>query len=69
MVYKPKNRWLFAKRQGRDDPRYISTAAKAPEPEPEKSNTNSRTGSVERRLLAFYTEYRPEKLIERLTIS
>ena len=64
MVYKPKHRWLFAKRQGRDDPRYISTAAKAHGPEPGKSNTNSRTGSVERRLLAFYTKYRPEKLLE-----
>ena len=64
MVYKPKHRWLFAKRQGRDDPRYISTAAKAPEPEPVSSNTNTRTGSVERRLLAFYTKYRPEKLLE-----
>ena len=64
MVYKPKNCWLFAKRLGRDDPRYISTAAKAPEPEPEKSNSTTATGSVERRLLAFYTKYRPEKLIE-----
>jgi hypothetical protein len=65
MVYKPKHRWLFAKRQERDDPRYISTAAKAPEePEPKKSNSTTATGSVERRLLAFYTEYRPEKLIE-----
>jgi hypothetical protein len=65
MVYKPKHRWLFAKRQERDDPRYISTAAKAPEePEPKKSNSTTATGSVERRLLAFYTEYRPEKLLE-----
>jgi len=63
MVYKPKHRWLFAKRQGRDDPRYISTAAKAPE-EPEPKKSNSTTGSVERRLLAFYTKYRPEKLLE-----
>jgi len=30
----------------------------------EPVSSNTRTGSVERRLLAFYTEYRPEKLIE-----
>ena len=62
MVYKPKHRRLFAKSQGRDDPRHVPTAAKARAPE--LGSSNSRTGSVERRLLAFYTEYRPEKLLQ-----
>ena len=62
MVYKPKHRRLFAKSQGRDDPRHVSTAAKARAPE--LGSSNSRTGSVERRLLAFYTKYRPEKLLQ-----
>ncbi len=63
MVYKPTRHQSLAKSQGRDDPRHIiSTASKARVPQPVSSK--SRTGSVERRLLAFYTEYRPEKLLE-----
>src|SRR5210317_28723 len=63
MVYKPTRHQSLAKSEGRDDPRHIiSTASKARVPQPVSSK--SRTGSVERRLLAFYTEYRPEKLIE-----
>ncbi len=41
-----------------------SLAKKKYGPEPEPVSSNTRTGSVERRLLAFYTEYRPEKLLE-----
>ena len=56
MVYKPTRHQSLAKSQGRDDPRHIiSTASKARVPQPVSSK--SRTGSVERRLLAFYTEY------------
>jgi hypothetical protein len=38
----------------------LSLAKKKDEP----VSSNTRTGSAERRLLAFYTEYRPEKLLE-----
>ena len=63
MVYKPTRHQSLAKSHGRVDPRHVSTAAaKAREPQPVSSK--SRTGSVERRLLAFYFKYRPEKLLE-----
>jgi hypothetical protein len=62
MVYKPTRHQSLAKSQGRDDPRHISTAGKARESQ--SVSSNSRTGSVERRLLAFYTEYLPEMSLE-----